>query len=212
MTARGRRTCRRGVLAQQLLTFPSTGAIAAAATSSLPERIGGDRNWDYRFSWLRDTSLALESLLAVRLNVECQRSLAWVLEASKKQKELQPMYTLTGRHRPAAARSRLRRLPRARAVRIGNDAEDQLQLGGYADILDAAYRFCGAGHCSTRTAQSSAPSSPTRCATCGSATTPASGRSTQHPYTQSKIGCWAALDHAIELAEHGRLPDAARRR
>jgi pentatricopeptide repeat protein len=198
---------RRGVLAQQLLTFQSTGAIAAAATSSLPERIGGDRNWDYRFSWLRDTSLALESLLAVRLNVECQRSLAWVLEASRKQKDLQPMYTLQ-------AGTDLPRLDLdfagyrgSKPVRIGNDAEDQLQLGGYADILDAAYRFCGAGHVLD-------PHSAEQCAELADAVCDMWQRDDsgiwevdEHPYTQSKIGCWAALDHAIELAENGRLPD-----
>jgi GH15 family glucan-1,4-alpha-glucosidase len=198
---------RRGVLTQQLLTYPSTGAIAAAGTSSLPERIGGDRNWDYRFSWVRDTSLALESLLAVRLNVECQRSLAWVIEASRKQKELQPMYTLQ-------AGTDLPRLDLdfagyrgSKPVRIGNDAEDQLQLGGYADILDAAYRFCGAGHVLD-------PHSAERCAeladeVCDMWQRDDSGiwEVDEHPYTQSKIGCWAALDHAIELAENGRLPD-----
>jgi GH15 family glucan-1,4-alpha-glucosidase len=198
---------RRGVLTQQLLTYSSTGAIAAAGTSSLPERIGGDRNWDYRFSWVRDTSLALESLLAVRLNVECQRSLAWVIEASRKQKELQPMYTLR-------AGTDLPRLDLdfagyrgSKPVRIGNDAEDQLQLGGYADILDAAYRFCGAGHVLD-------PHSAERCAeladeVCDMWQRDDSGiwEVDEHPYTQSKIGCWAALDHATELAENSLLPD-----
>jgi GH15 family glucan-1,4-alpha-glucosidase len=197
---------RRAVLAQQLLTYPDTGAIAAAGTSSLPERIGGDRNWDYRFSWVRDTSLALESLLAVRLSIECQRSLSWVLEASRQQKELQPMYTLK-------AETDLPRLDldfagyrRSQPVRIGNDAQSQLQLGGYADILDAAYRFCGAGHVLD-------PRSADQCATLADAVCELWQRDDsgiwevdEHPYTQSKIACWAALDHAIELADDGRLP------
>src|SRR4051812_29144109 len=91
-----RQPVRRAVLAQRLLTHAPTGAIAAAATTSLPERIGGDRNWDYRYSWVRDTSLALESLLAAQLTVECQRSLNWVLDASREGEEMQPMYTLRG--------------------------------------------------------------------------------------------------------------------
>jgi GH15 family glucan-1,4-alpha-glucosidase len=198
---------RRGVLAQQLLTYPDTGAIAAAGTTSLPERIGGDRNWDYRFSWVRDTSLALESLLAVRLSVECQRSLSWVLAASRQQKELQPMYTLR-------AETDLPRLDLdfagyrgSQPVRIGNDAQGQLQLGGYADILDAAYRFCEAGHVLD-------PNSAEQCAALADAVCELWQRDDsgiwevdEHPYTQSKIACWAALDHAIELSENGRIPD-----
>ena len=87
---------RRAVLAQRLLTHQPSGAIAAAATTSLPEKIGGERNWDYRYSWVRDTSLALESLLAARLNAECQRSLDWVLDATRQGDDVQPMYTLDG--------------------------------------------------------------------------------------------------------------------
>ena len=197
---------RRSVLAQRLLTFEPTGAIAAAATTSLPERLGGDRNWDYRYSWVRDTSLALESLLAVRLSVECQRSLAWVIEASQRSDELQPMYTLRGE--PDLPRENIDyegyrgSLP----VRVGNDAEGQLQLGGYADILDAAYRFCGAGHVLD----------PASAATCAQRATEVCElwqrddagiwEIDPHPYTESKIACWAALDHAIELAENGRVP------
>ena len=96
---------------------------------------------------------------------------------------------------------------RSQPVRIGNDAQSQLQLGGYADILDAAYRFCGAGHVLD-------PRSADQCATLADAVCELWQRDDsgiwevdEHPYTQSKIACWAALDHAIELAENGRLPD-----
>jgi GH15 family glucan-1,4-alpha-glucosidase len=196
---------RRGVLAQQLLTFPDTGAIAAAGTTSLPERIGGDRNWDYRFSWVRDTSLALESLLAVRLSVECQRSLSWVLDASRQQKELQPMYTLKAETDLPRLDLDLAGYRGSKPVRVGNDAQVQLQLGGYADILDAAYRFCDVGHVLD-------PRSAEQCALLADAVCELWQRDDsgiweldEHPYTQSKIACWAALDHAIELSENGRL-------
>ena len=198
---------RRSVLTQRLLTFPPTGAIAAAATTSLPERIGGDRNWDYRYSWVRDTCFALESLLAVRLSVECERSLAWVLEASRRSDRLQPMYTL--RADPDFPREDIdfEGYRSSRPVRIGNDAQGQLQLGGYVDILDAAYRFCSAGHLLD-------PRSAKRCAeladdVCELWRENDAGiwEIEAQPYTESKIACWSALDHAIDLAQDGRVPD-----
>jgi GH15 family glucan-1,4-alpha-glucosidase len=198
---------RRSVLAQRLLTFPETGAIAAAATTSLPEKIGGDRNWDYRFSWVRDTSLALESLLAARLSVECERSLTWVIDASRRNGELQPMYTLRGDPDLPRENLTLAGWRNTRPVRVGNDAEGQLQMGTYSDILDAAYRFCGAGHIlDPKTAQ--------RCAeladdVCRLWRKQDSGiwELDEHDWTQSKIACWAALDHAVELADDKRVPD-----
>jgi GH15 family glucan-1,4-alpha-glucosidase len=198
---------RRSVLAQRLLTHPVTGAIAAAGTTSLPERIGGDRNWDYRYSWVRDTSLALESLLAVRLSVECQCALGWVIDATRGDEEIQPMYTLRGE----------RELPRedvavdgyrgSRPVRVGNDAQDQLQLGGYADVVDAAARFCAHGHI----LDPSAAKQVARLADaiCGLWHREDAGIWEIEPrqYTQSKIACWGALQHALALADEGRVPD-----
>jgi GH15 family glucan-1,4-alpha-glucosidase len=204
-----RAAVRRAVLAQRLLTFPPTGAIAAAATTSLPERVGGDRNWDYRFSWVRDTSLALESLLAVRLSVECQRSLAWVIEASRARDELQPMYTLRGSADLPREDIDLDGYRGSRPVRVGNDAQGQLQLGGYADVIGAAYRFCGAGHMlDPRTAE--------RCRELADDVCRLWERDDAgiweiepRPYTTSKVACWSALQHAIELTEQGRVPDGS---
>jgi GH15 family glucan-1,4-alpha-glucosidase len=197
---------RRSVLAQRLLTFPETGAIAAAATTSLPEKVGGNRNWDYRFSWVRDTSLALESLLAARLSVECERSLSWVIDASRRDGELQPMYTLRGDPDLPREDLELAGWRGSQPVRIGNDAESQLQLGTYCDIVDAAYRFCGAGHIlDARTAR--------RCAeladeVCRIWRKQDSGiwELDERDWIQSKVACWAALDHAIELAGNKRVP------
>jgi GH15 family glucan-1,4-alpha-glucosidase len=202
-----RAAVRRSVLAQRLLTFAPTGAIAAAATTSLPERIGGERNWDYRFSWVRDTSLALESLLAARLTAECRRSLAWVVEASRRQRELQPMYTLDMKPDLPHDDVDFAGYRGSSPVRVGNDAQDQLQLGGYADILDAAFRFCSNGHVlDPRTAQ--------RCAELADDVCELWPRDDAgiweiepRPYTHSKIACWAALDRAIDLASQGHVPD-----
>jgi GH15 family glucan-1,4-alpha-glucosidase len=197
---------RRSVLVQRLLTFPHTGAIAAAGTTSLPERIGGDRNWDYRFSWVRDTSLALESLLAVRLSVECERSLAWVSEAAQQNDRLHPVYTLRAEANLPRENLALSGYRGSRPVRVGNDAEEQLQLGTYADAIDAAYRFCGAGHIlDSRTMELCARLASDVCRL-WSEDDAGIWEIEPRPYTESKIACWAALDHAIELADQGRLP------
>jgi GH15 family glucan-1,4-alpha-glucosidase len=198
---------RRSVLVQRLLTFPPTGAIAAAPTTSLPERIGGDRNWDYRYSWVRDTSLALESLLAARLTVECQRSLAWVVDASRVQAELQPMYTLRGKADLPRLDLDFAGYRGSRPVRVGNDADGQLQLGGYADVIGAAYRFCGAGNMlDARTADQCAHVADEVCRL-WQRDDSGIWEIEPRPYTQSKLACWAALDHAVRLATDGRLPD-----
>jgi GH15 family glucan-1,4-alpha-glucosidase len=198
---------RRSVLAQRVLTYEPSGAIAAAATTSLPERVGGDRNWDYRFSWVRDTALALESLLAVRLTVECHRSFSWVSRAiSETLPKLQPMYTLDGTPDLPRENIDFNGWRGSRPVRVGNDAQDQLQLGGYNDVIDAAYRYCGAGNqLDDKTA-----------ARCADLATEICKRWQEddagiweidpRAYTQSKMACWSALDHALELAGESKLP------
>ena len=201
-----RQEVRRGVLAQRLLTHAPTGAIAAAATTSLPEKIGGDRNWDYRFSWVRDTSLALESLLAAQLSVECQRSLDWVVDATRQNGQLQPMYTLRGETDLPREDIDVPGYRGSKPVRVGNDAQDQLQLGSYADVIDAAYRFCTHGHIlDPRTAQHVGHLADEVCRLWPRED---AGIWEIDPaqYTQSNIAAWAALDHAITLADDGRVP------
>jgi GH15 family glucan-1,4-alpha-glucosidase len=201
-----RGSVRRSVLTQRLLTHSPTGAIAAAATTSLPEKVGGDRNWDYRFSWVRDTSLALESLLAVRLSVECERSLAWVLQSAGRHGHMQPMYTLHGEPDLPREDVDVEGYRGSKPVRVGNDAQDQLQLGSYADLVDAAYRFCEAGHALD-------PRGAARIAEVADEVCEIWQRDDAgiweldpRPYAQSKIACWSALDRVLQLAERKLVP------
>jgi GH15 family glucan-1,4-alpha-glucosidase len=200
---------RRGVLAQRLLTHPPTGAIAAAATTSLPERIGGDRNWDYRFSWVRDTALALESLLAVRLTVECHRSFAWVVDAAMRTAPLvQPMYALDGSPELPRLDIDFEGYRGSKPVRVGNDAQSQLQLGGYGDVIDAAFRYCASGHVLDAGTAACCASIADRVCSIWQEDDSGIWEIDPRPYTQSKMLCWSALDRALQLAGDGKLPDA----
>ena len=123
----------------QVVVFAPSGAIAAAATTSLPEEIGGSRNWDYRFSWPRDAAFTLQALLALGCAQEAHAFFSWLLHASQlTHPRLQVLYRLNGR---ADARERELALAGYRdsaPVRTGNGAATQLQLDVYGEVLVAA--------------------------------------------------------------------------
>ncbi|CAA9392443.1 MAG: Glucoamylase [uncultured Nocardioidaceae bacterium] len=131
----------RSVLTLRLLTHGTTGGIVAAPTTSLPEEFGGERNWDYRFCWLRDASLALESLLrcGYRREVELWRS--WLLRAvAGDPQDLQIMYTVDGgRDLPERVLGHLPGYAGSRPVRIGNAAVDQRQTDVLGEVMAALH-------------------------------------------------------------------------
>jgi GH15 family glucan-1,4-alpha-glucosidase len=140
----------RSELALKLLTHADTGAIAAAATTSLPEEIGGVRNWDYRYSWIRDAGLAAQALFALGHQSEAHAFIAWAERAARDEGHhdwgLQLVYGLHGeteldeQELPGLAGYR-----RSAPVRIGNGAVDQLQLDIYGELLSAAYEIVRLG-------------------------------------------------------------------
>jgi GH15 family glucan-1,4-alpha-glucosidase len=132
----------RSLLTLKALTYAPTGGIVAAATTSLPERIGGPRNWDYRFCWLRDATLMLLAMLHAGYTDEARRWRTWLLRAvAGDPADLQIMYGVAGERRLMEWEADW--LPGYRGsspVRIGNAASDQLQLDVYGEVIDTLFQ------------------------------------------------------------------------
>jgi GH15 family glucan-1,4-alpha-glucosidase len=191
----------------QALTFQPTGAIVAAPTTSLPETIGGERNWDYRYTWVRDASLTMDALWVAACPREAGKFFGFLASTAASQlrrgADLQIMFGVGGEHDLSE-----RELPHlagwraSRPVRVGNGAWNQRQLDVYGELLSAAQRLAEQlGDLDLLTQQFLAAAADTAASRWNEKD---QGiweiRGEPRDFLYSKLMCWAALDRAIALA------------
>lgn len=197
----------RSVLALKTLVMTRTGAVAAAATTSLPERIGGPKNWDYRFCWVRDASFTLDALMRCGLKTEVHAAMSWLLGAIRANGPgIHVMYTLEGGLPTTVTHARAPGYRQSTPVQLGNAATDQMQLGVYGDLFGAVERWLSGGHVLDTGTSRLLVDLADACA--DTWRRPDAGiweLGTSLQYTSSKMNCWRALDVAARLTDEGHL-------
>jgi GH15 family glucan-1,4-alpha-glucosidase len=198
----------RSLLAIRLLADGRTGAIAAAGTTSLPEALGKERNYDYRFGWVRDLSFTVDALLRVGMEELSHASVNWLLGAvAHTEPRVDPVYRLTGEPLRSQEELPLAGYRGTSPVHLGNQAGSQLQLGGYGDLIETLWLYVNAGHVlAGAPGERIADSVDLLCAIWQREDAGLWELGDYAQYTTSKISCWAALDRLLKLVELGQAP------